>query len=295
MKYRSGSQFREALDAHLRHHSRTAGVSAERLRKEIVFDRLLARLVAVAPDRWILKGGVALDHRLGDRARMTKDLDIGRWDTLDAATTDLQEAAAHDLGDYFSYTVRLTDGLAGLRDEGVAARYRIDALLGGRVFERVVLDVGFSVAPAIDYVAGRNLLVFAGVESVAFPTLPLPLHLAEKVHVYTRVYGDEGRPSTRVKDLVDMVLIATTSVLAADACTSALHAVFDSRATHPLPALLPPPPGLWAQPYAGLARAVGLDPLLTQGYAQAAAIVTPLLGLDAPASAMWNPLQRVWR
>ncbi|MBI2403732.1 MAG: hypothetical protein HYV20_13555 [Gemmatimonadetes bacterium] len=35
--------------------------------------------------------------------------------------------------------------------------------------------------------------------------IPLARHVAEKVHAYARTYG-EGRASTRVKDLVDLVL-----------------------------------------------------------------------------------------
>jgi hypothetical protein len=29
--------------------------------KEVAFDRLLARIVVIAPGRWVLKGGLALD------------------------------------------------------------------------------------------------------------------------------------------------------------------------------------------------------------------------------------------
>jgi len=46
-----------------------SGVSLVRLRKSVAFDRLLARLFTVAPDRWVLKGGLALDYRLGTKAR----------------------------------------------------------------------------------------------------------------------------------------------------------------------------------------------------------------------------------
>ena len=33
-----------------------------------VFDRLLARLLVVAPNRWLLKGAVALDFRYGAKS-----------------------------------------------------------------------------------------------------------------------------------------------------------------------------------------------------------------------------------
>ena len=65
MRYASAAAFRQALEARLAALSRDGGVSLMRLRKAVAFDRLLARLFAVAPDRWVLKGGLALAYRLG--------------------------------------------------------------------------------------------------------------------------------------------------------------------------------------------------------------------------------------
>lgn len=64
------------------------------------------RLLDVAPDRWILKGVLALDFRIGVQARATMDMDLGRYDDADAATTDLLAAQTRDLGDYFVFSVQ---------------------------------------------------------------------------------------------------------------------------------------------------------------------------------------------
>lgn len=62
MKYLTGAAFRAALESHLlKVTSPESGASLARLRKLVVFDRLLARLLGSAPDRWVVKGGVALD------------------------------------------------------------------------------------------------------------------------------------------------------------------------------------------------------------------------------------------
>ena len=65
--------------------------------------------------------------------------------------------------------------------------------------------------------------------------------------------------NTRVKDLVDLVLIASTKPIDAGALRDAREETFTSRATHQLPSLLPPPPASWAVPYAKLAAEVGID------------------------------------
>lgn len=70
MKYATPGAFRAALETRLK-NEQTDGVGVSRLRKRVVFERLLARLQAVAPDSWYLKGGFALELRLGGQARST--------------------------------------------------------------------------------------------------------------------------------------------------------------------------------------------------------------------------------
>jgi len=69
MKYASPDAFRQALEARLR--SDFARHRIPRLRKMIVFERFMARL----DDRWILKGGYALQLRT-EKARTTQDVDL---------------------------------------------------------------------------------------------------------------------------------------------------------------------------------------------------------------------------
>lgn len=65
MKYASPVAFRAALEERLKRRAKGDGAKLTRMRKRIAFDRLLVRLEAVAPGRWLLKGAYALDLRLG--------------------------------------------------------------------------------------------------------------------------------------------------------------------------------------------------------------------------------------
>jgi hypothetical protein len=71
----------------------------------IAFDRLLARLIQSQPDQWVLKGGLALQLRLGDRARTTKDIDLLYLTKPKRVFDSLSEAVSLDLGDWFSFEV----------------------------------------------------------------------------------------------------------------------------------------------------------------------------------------------
>ncbi len=292
MKYPTPDRLRTALEDRLRQRARATDLPIVRLRKDVVFDRLLARLLVVAPDRWILKGGLALDYRLGNRARTTKDMDLGRQDDATASAADLMAAAGLDLGDFFRYTIEQTDALAGLED-AAAVRYRVRAELAGRVFEHVVVDVGFDVPqPYIaDLVRGRGLLSFAGLEAPVVPTIPLTYHVAEKVHAYTRHYGTDGRTSTRVKDLIDLVLISAenTNTPTAGALRVALDQTFARRTAQTLPAALPAPPIAWTLPYRKIAQEVGLVGEIMAGYADASAFLNPVLDRSCAIDAIWQP------
>jgi hypothetical protein len=92
VRYVTANAFRRALEDRLRERRRGTDLSLIRLRRMVVFERLLARLLVVVPDRWLLKGGLALDLRLGERARTTRYMDLSRHDDEAIATADLRQA-----------------------------------------------------------------------------------------------------------------------------------------------------------------------------------------------------------
>ena len=95
----------------------------------------------------------------------------------------------------------------------------------------VLVDVGFAdpVVAEPDELTGPGLLEFAGLAPARVPVLPLPRHVAEKVHAYTRSYGASARRSTRPKDLVDILLIAASEPIDAKALRTALETTFSER------------------------------------------------------------------
>jgi hypothetical protein len=136
VRYVSGAAFRQALETRLNGISRSHGTSLVRLRKSVAFDRLLARLVATATGRWVLKGGLALDFRFGVAAKPTKDIDLAVEAGEEAATADLLAASALDLGDFFTFSIERTAKLDQLL-EGSAVRFHVRADLAGRRFRRL--------------------------------------------------------------------------------------------------------------------------------------------------------------
>jgi hypothetical protein len=291
VRYETAAGFRQALERRLLDRSRAAGQSLVRLRKTVVFDRLLARLIVAAPGRWVLKGALALDFRLAAGGRTTKDIDLVRQDDEEAATSDLLAAQNVDLGDFFVFSVEKVRRPEDA--EGDAVRYRVGAELGGRLFEEVLVDVGFSdpLGWQPERLRGPDLLAFAGIDPAEVPALPLEQQVAEKVHAYTRTYGGR-QASSRVKDLVDLVLVKRSMTLDAARLRRALEVTFESRGRQALPGSLPPPPSDWAVAYRKQAAEVGIDTDVRVGVSEAAALLDPVLaGLG---NGQWYPELGRW-
>lgn len=296
MRYKDGTAFRVALEARLNRMAVDArpGTLA-RLRRMVAFDRLLARLAIAAPDRWVVKGGIALDLRLGPRARLTRDLDLVRYDTVEAAEEDLIAAAKLELADFFAFEIRRHTTLSAIEEVDVV-RYQIEASLAGRRFEQIRLDIGlsepFGLSP--DRFRLPDLLTFAEFTPIEVPTLPLDLHLAEKVHAYVRIYANE-RPSTRVKDLIDLVLIRSAFNFQADRVRRALTFTFGNRSVAELPTALPLPPDDWLDTYRTLATEVGMEPDIDFGFQLVSEFLDPLLNGIVDDNARWASELGLWQ
>jgi hypothetical protein len=292
MKYASAVAFRAALEQRLKQDADGDGARLMRLRKRVAYDRLLVRLEAVASGRWLLKGAYALDLRMGDRSRTTMDVDIEWQADADEAHEALLDASQHDAGDYFVFEVERTprtpDQLGG------SVRFNVLASLGGRLFERFVLDVGFrrKRSEPVERVALPDDLAFAGVGSAEIGAIPVELQIAEKLHAYTRTFG-ASRKSSRAKDLVDLVLIAQSLPVGAVELREAIDEIFAERGTHDKPSILPRPPAEWAPPYRAMAQAVGISPDLAEGYGSAAAFLDPVLQETVLVGA-WRPEALAW-
>jgi hypothetical protein len=116
-RYGSPGAFRRALTDKLKALSAASRWELPQLQRQIAYDRLLARLYLI-DRRWIVKGATALLARdLGVRG--TIDIDLYRDVNVDIALRELREAAASDLGDWFTFELgaahAVSDGANGSR------------------------------------------------------------------------------------------------------------------------------------------------------------------------------------
>ncbi len=271
--YKNPEAFRQALEARLRSQAEREGLDLQWLRRQAAFERLLARVFHQPDTVWLLKGGYAMELRLRQRARTTLDMDLMIADTTalrlvtdaspeepipDIAHDHLQELASIDLEDFFQYVITKPKAISTAPEGGM--RCSVECRVAGRTFANFHLDIGLGdfVLGEPEWVTGRELLAFAGIPAVRVPILPAAQQIAEKFHAYTYPWAE--RTNTRVKDLVDIILLFETQVLDEDELLQeAVHATFSHRGTHPVPEHLPPPPEEWAKAFAALADELDLS------------------------------------
>jgi predicted nucleotidyltransferase component of viral defense system len=294
VKYKTAAAFRHALEERSRQQSLEGGQPLVRLRKMVAFDRFLARLTKKEPKAWIVKGGFALQLRLGDRARTTKDIDLSatnRW-TREETAAHLRAAASQGLGDWFEFEVgEPADGATGAPERGF--RFPIRCLLDGRQFENFHLDIGFGdpVLEEPEVLTAPDILAFAEIAPARVRCYPLTTQIAEKLHTYTRTYA--SGETSRARDLADILLAASLRQFDSATLKRAIHATFEARRSHPVPTEMPDPPRRITASYRQLARELDLAwPTIEKASQAAAQFLNPVL--KGIANATWDPGAWKW-
>lgn len=290
--YASPTAFRNALTDKLRTLAAESRWSLQQLQRQIAYDRLLERLYLV-DEGWVVKGATALLARdLGVRA--TIDIDVYRDVAQETAVTELRQAAAMDIGDWFRFEVGAAQPIA---DEIVALRVPVTAYVGPTVWQSFRVDLvggAASMTGEPEQVPPLARVMMPNVEQHGYRVYPLVDHIADKVAAFYQRYGDGLRPSTRYRDLVDLVAIVTVASVGADDERDALSSQFGRRGLA-LPARFDVPDRpLWEAGYAREAERSLLDVAGTLD--EALEIVRPFIDpvLDGSASGKWSPARCAW-
>lgn len=197
----------------------------ERMR-QMYFDRLLCRVFSQGPlSEWVLKGGTGMLARIPD-TRATRDIDLfATGYTLDAALHELRRLAAVDLGDYFRFEyVRHSESIAG-DQQPYTAGYRVtfQAYLGVKRLGDIGVDLVIAAGnPAnIETIEPVNRINLPQLVTFPYRLYPIECQIADKVCATIAKYS--SGPSSREKDLVDLVVIANTQRVESGALREAIR------------------------------------------------------------------------
>lgn len=290
--YGSPAAFRQALTAKLRAKAQEGPWTLAQLQRHMAYDRLLERLYLTS-DTWVVKGAAALLARdIGVRA--TIDIDVYRGVAQEVAEGELRAAAERDIGDWFSFEVGVARPIA---DDVSAVRLPVTAYVGATVWASFQVDL---VGPDVrmtgepEPVPPLAEVAMPDVSQHGYRAYPLVDHVADKVVAMFELHGTRRLPSTRYKDLVDLVAIALGASVDSKDQFTALSSQAERRGIA-LPARFDVPDrALWERGYAAEAGRSLLTTARTLD--EALAIVGPFLDplLDASAAGRWDAAQRRW-
>lgn len=290
--YSNPGAFRSGLTDRLRNEAKKSRWTLQQLQRQFAYDRLLERLYSV-DSSWIVKGATALLARdIGVRGSL--DIDVYREKAREVAEAELRKAAARDIGDWFRFELGAsqvsTDGAKGIR-------IPVTAYVGASVWAQFHVDLVGSdlrMTGQPEEVPPLARVLIPDVEQHGYLAYPLTDHVADKVAATFELHGDQQRPSTRYRDLVDLVAIATNAALDANELGKAVESEAERRQIA-LPKIFEiPDRDLWEGGYEAEAKrslltfAQTLDEALTL----VRSFIDPIL--NGTATGTWNPDRTAW-
>ena len=295
MIYENESQFDRALKRSIK----TTGGDPGNGYRQALRDRFLCRVFSDPDERFVLKGGGGLLARIPD-ARATKDIDFATisHESPESALAALNELVAKDMGDFLTF--KLTKHEESLDDNGYSRllRLRYATLMGHEEKDPILIDLSLDCSPTLppDRIEPANRFFIEGIETHEYLVYPLPDQLADKLCAIMELQPG-GWPSSRMKDLLDVVAYATNESFSLKQLSHAIECECAKRGMH-VPKRFSAPTS-WKTKFATFAKRNNIIPEYTSFAAAsdlASAFFNPALsGIEIEGEALWNPIERRWQ
>lgn len=295
--YPTGVALWRAVTDHAKATAKTTGVDTSAVIRRFVFGRFLARVFHDPSVPWVLKGGTAVLVRVHD-ARTTKDVDLlHQLGDLNTAVEALTTAAKIDLNDHFRFVIVNVETNIGGQPQVAGCRATIDAYVGTMKKDTFGVDlVTGSLMTTAPETVTDHVLDLRGLEAPPMRLYPVVDHIADKLCATQAMYGADGNlPSSRVRDLVDLVVLARSQDVDGSALIAAVRGEWTHRSLPGTPVFAPP--ATWERRYPPEARKAPVVADMT-AFADAVALVGAFLApaLDGSAAGRrWIASDLTWR
>jgi len=299
---------RRSRDAKIRNAAKGQGTTADLLRKQVAFNLFFQRIFSQEDSRWTLLGGNALLIRTG-YGRFTQDVDLSRdeqWEDLSHVQEELEALlSAGDRLDDFSFTITKAIAHSEPDNYGYGSKtakindLRVDFC--GKPFDTFSIDITSRkhITSAVEHIQLKPALDDQALTDLpAIPTVPAENHLADKIcALYETHQGEKQRPSTRYRDLADMIRFVKDVPLDAAQLILVLKHEQQRRKIQ-LPTQLVSPHPSWNKEYPKAARAFAQYPQhllpLDKALDYAGTCLNEILN-NTRTTGYWNPLHQQWQ
>lgn len=206
MKYKTPN----ALEMAVKAAAKESPLDTGRAVSGFYFHRLLCRIFSDPKRGFVLKGGQSMLARTVD-ARATRDIDLlSKERSLENALEELKAAASIDLGDHMRFVFESASETKAEDEYRSGLSVVFTPWLGPKRMQPMSIDLVIDEVPfgEAELVTPADRVQVEGIEVFDYLVYPVENALADKLCAMVERHG--GRPSSRVKDLVDVLVYATT-------------------------------------------------------------------------------------
>lgn len=261
-------------------------------------DRFLCRVFSDAEERFVLKGGTGMLARI-PHARSTRDLDFAtrEKESVSKALAAMNELAAKDLGDFCTFSLSKYEETLDENGYSRLLKLRYAAYVGDEEKDPVLIDLSLDCQTTLppERLEPANRIFIEGVETNHYLLYPLADQLADKLCAIMEKHSG-GWPSSRMKDLVDVVAYARNESCTKNDLRRAVECEC-ARRSMKVPREFAAPEE-WRSRFASFARKSHLAEVDCDYFSAcniAAALFNPVLASGvSPAEARWNQKVLEW-
>ncbi len=173
------------------------------------YRRFLCRVFSEPDSRFVLKGGRGILART-TRARYSRDADVAAdFQSVDEALGALKKLAMLDLGDFVVFEFARAEPIKVEDDYREGLRVSFDVIMGAKRLQPLLVDLVVDKIPygETDLIAPVDRLAVGDLPVFDYRVVPAAYAVADKVCGIVEQHGD--LPSSRVKDLVDVLVYAS--------------------------------------------------------------------------------------
>ena len=204
MAYRTAA----ALEMAVKEAAKASHLDTNRALSGFYFHRLLCRVFTDDNKYFVLKGGQSMLARTVD-ARATRDIDLlSTRDTLNEALSDLRRLAQRDLGDFIFFEYIGAEPIKPNDEYRSGLSVKFAPMLGAKRMQVIAIDLVVDEVPldGAETLTPADRIDVNGLEVCDYLVYPVAAALADKFCALVERHN--GRASSRVKDLVDIVVYA---------------------------------------------------------------------------------------
>lgn len=289
-----------ALEMAVKEAAKKSPLDTNRAIAGFYFHRLLCRVFSDPETPFVLKGGQSVLARTVD-ARATRDIDLlARETSIEAAIAELKRLACADLGDFVFFSFDRAEPIKADDEYRDGAKVWFTPSLGGKSLQAVSVDLVVDEVDGLqpETIAPADRLEIEGIEVFDYRVYRVESALADKLLAMVETH--DGRPSSRVKDIVDVVVYARTCKVESQALSGQVSKESRARKVD-LPEGFRVPEAwrtAYGKAYAKMAKQARVDdiaPDVASAEKLAAALYAPALGAVPERDALtWIPAKLRW-